>query len=99
MTVNLSGIRRTPHRLFDGALVIAGERAERVEKMAAALVEADAFRTERDAIMALMHAGFHSIEIFRHDRQRAAGGGADGRGEGDERAMSDPPLIQERGNA
>jgi hypothetical protein len=50
-------------RLIDGPLVEVN-RTERVEAMAQALIEAGAYSSERDAIMALMWSGrFSSVEV------------------------------------
>lgn len=61
MIISLDRIRRTPPRLIDGAL-IQPHRADMVARMAADLVAADAFHSEREAIMSLV-GKYHPISI------------------------------------
>lgn len=50
--------------LFDGALALAGERRDRVEKMAADLIRLDALANEEDAVRALFGNGYSTSEIY-----------------------------------
>jgi len=52
--------------LIDGPLINRAfeHRREQVARMAAILVEEDAFQNEQDAITLLSHRGFGTLEIF-----------------------------------
>jgi hypothetical protein len=52
-------------RFIDGPLMAQEQRrADVVRRMAKDLIEADAFRDERDAIRVLMHRGYPSYDVM-----------------------------------